>query len=234
MPRLITPTVVADFRNRLCEVAAELYVELGRDGFNMRELAKRLRVSPMTAYRYFKDKNEILASLRARAFARFADRLEIAQAVSDSQGEKNVAIVRAYVQFALDEPASYRLMFDLFQSGGHTLPELALQERRARAALVEHARLMVKEGILEGDPELIGQVFWSALHGVVALHLVGSLCASEFENVLSETMRALVGAFHGDFPPRVSAVGAWPAFRIRDQQKTALNYSDLAVLSAAE
>ena len=72
MPRLITQTVVADFRDRLCDVAASLFAERGRDGFNMRELAKRLRVSPMTAYRYFRDKDEILAALRARAFGSFA------------------------------------------------------------------------------------------------------------------------------------------------------------------
>src|ERR1700743_3023203 len=102
MPRLITQTVVADFRNRLCDVAAELFTEMGRDGFNMRELAKRLRVSPMTAYRYFRDKDEILAALRARAFARFADRLEAANA---APGSRSAALAQAYAQFVRqDEP----------------------------------------------------------------------------------------------------------------------------------
>ena len=60
MPRNLSPSDVANFRERLCDVATQLLAELGQEGFNMRELAARMGVSAMTTYRYFKDKNEIL------------------------------------------------------------------------------------------------------------------------------------------------------------------------------
>ena len=60
MARGLTDTDVANFRERLCETAARLFVERGPGSFNMRELASRLGVSAMTPYRYFKDKTEIL------------------------------------------------------------------------------------------------------------------------------------------------------------------------------
>ena len=68
MPRITTPADVTEFRNRLCEVAAQLFAEKGYEGFNMRELAGRLGISTMTPYRYFKDKEAILSEVRARAF----------------------------------------------------------------------------------------------------------------------------------------------------------------------
>lgn len=192
MPRLITQTIVADFRTRLCDVAAELYAATGRDGFNMRELAKRLRVSPMTAYRYFRDKDEILAALRARAFARFAAGLEAALD-APSPRQRSAALTHAYGEFVRQEEAGYRLMFDLFQPPVPGVPELAVEERRARAAMTEYARLMVRDGWYDGEPDLIGDVFWSALHGVAALHLARK--QADFDRVLNETVRALGQAY---------------------------------------
>ena len=43
MPRNLSPSDVNKFRDRLCDVATVLLSEVGRDGFNMRELAGRPR-----------------------------------------------------------------------------------------------------------------------------------------------------------------------------------------------
>ena len=94
MQRGIAPLTNADFRKRLCDVASELLAKQGMDGFNLRELAKRLWVSPMTAYRYFSDKDEILAHLRARGFARLADLLEEARALSSTVQDATAALAR--------------------------------------------------------------------------------------------------------------------------------------------
>ncbi len=44
MPRVLTQTDVADFRERLCEAATRLFDARGREGFTMRELASELGV----------------------------------------------------------------------------------------------------------------------------------------------------------------------------------------------
>ena len=61
---------------RLCAVAERLFAERGPQGVTMRELARELGVSAMTPYRYFKDKESILAAVRANAFDDFAAALE--------------------------------------------------------------------------------------------------------------------------------------------------------------
>ncbi len=196
MPRILTDHDVAGFRERLCDVATRIFVEKGRDGLNMRALAGALGVSAMTPYRYFRDKEEILAAIRARAFSRFADQLEAALAQPGTAPEKSWAVGLAYVRFALEEQACYRLMFDLSQPRMAALPELFAAERRARAAMSDHVRLMVAEGYFEGDADKIGFAIWSGVHGVVTLHLAGKLEAgAEFETVLGETMRAITSAY---------------------------------------
>ena len=196
MPRVLSEEDVAGFRERLCEAAAQIFIERGRDGFNMRELAARLGVSAMTPYRYFKDKDEILAAVRARAFERFADRLEAALAEPGAAQEKGLAVVAAYVRFALEESQAYRLMFDLSQPREADFPDLAAASRRARTTMTDYVRLLVEAGYYEGDPMLIGYVMWSALHGAVALQLAGKLPGQpDFAAVRAETMRALHNAY---------------------------------------
>lgn len=196
MPRILSESDVAGFRERLCDVAARIFIEKGRDGFNMRELASRLGVSAMTPYRYFKDKDEIFAVVRARAFARFADQLEAALAAPGTPQQKSAAVGDAYVRFALEEPASYRLMFDLSQPGEQNQPALTGATARARATMTEHVRLLVEAGIYDGDPELIGHAIWAALHGAIVLHLAGKLTRAEFDTVRGETMGAFARAYH--------------------------------------
>ena len=194
MPRVITPLTIADFRNRLCEAASELLVERGMNGFNMRELAKRLHVSPMTAYRYFEDKDEILGHIRARGFARLADVLTVARLQSDAAG-----VLRAYVRFALEDPVTYRLMFDLFQTENSEAAELALHCERVRAAMND-----VAAGPEDAPREIRGAVLWSALHGVMALYLAGKLNRPQFEQALTAAARLHAGVEVGP------AASGWP------------------------
>ncbi len=162
----------------------------------MRELAARLGVSAMTPYRYFKDKDEILAAVRSRAFERFADRLEAALAGPGEPQEKGSAVGAAYVGFALEEPQAYRLMFDLSQPREESFPELALAGKRARDTMTGYVKLLVDNGVYEGDPVMIGHVIWSALHGALVLQLSGKLGEGVDPAALrTEAMRALHKAY---------------------------------------
>lgn len=192
MPRVLTKADVADFRERLCDAAARLFDAKGREGFTMRELASEIGVSAMTPYRYFKDKDDILATVRARAFTRFAEALESAFRDAATAPEKSMAVYKAYIAFAFGEPAAYRLMFDLSQPGEAAYPELVAANNRARATMTAYVQELVREGVLNGDPQLIGHVFWAALHGCVVLELAGKLGPDyDFDRISGEAFRVL-------------------------------------------
>jgi AcrR family transcriptional regulator len=189
MPRLLTPSDVTQFRNHLCEVGAELFAEQGAQGFHMRELAKRLGVSAMTPYRYFKDKEAILVEVRTRAFARFADWLE--EQLSRSDADDSDALGRAYAQFAIQKQTLYRLMFDLAQQSAAP-PAQAAQEMRAREIVMAHVRTLASRGLVNGDPDVLGLLLWSTLHGITALYLTGKLSGRDLDRTLSQAVRAFV------------------------------------------
>ena len=175
MPRVLSETDVADFRERLCAAAERLFAEHGPDGVTMRQLASELGVSPMTPYRYFKDKDAILAAVRANGFNRFADALEAAYDSENDPVERSRVVGDAYVAFALGEPAAYKLMFDLMQPHEADYPELVAAEARALATQTRHVQGMVDAGVLRGDVKMLAHMFWSILHGTLVLQLAGKL-----------------------------------------------------------
>lgn len=177
MPRVLTDTDVAQFRGRLCAAAERLYAEKGADAVTMRQLAAELGVSPMTPYRYFQDKDDILVAVRTMGFNKFADALEAARASAGSARAKAAAVRDAYVRFAFEHPHTYKLMFDLNQPIGDLHPELADAGRRAHDTMSAWVKDQVGAGDMVGDPEEIGAMFWAATHGIVVLEMAGKLSA---------------------------------------------------------
>jgi len=175
MPRALTDADVTDFRERLCDAAEMLFAAHGPDAVTMRQLAASLGVSPMTPYRYFKDKDAILAAVRAAAFTRFAVALEGARQDGDAPLVASQRVADAYTDFALAQPDAYRLMFDLSQPTEDQYPELAVAAARARRTMTAHVEGLIAAGLLRGDPEIIGHVFWASLHGTIVLQLAHKL-----------------------------------------------------------
>ena len=175
MPRVLSDTDVADFRGRLCEAAERLFAERGPDAVTMRQLAAELGVSPMTPYRYFEDKDDILAAVRANGFTRFAQALEAARASTQGARAIGSAVGEAYVDFALSNPHAYKLMFDFNQPHTEKDPELVAAGQRAQKTMTGYIEDALKEGLMAGDPLQIGLMFWAAIHGAVILELAGML-----------------------------------------------------------
>lgn len=175
MPRVLSETDVADFRERLCDAAERLFAEKGADAVTMRQLAAELGVSPMTPYRYFRDKDDILAAVRTNGFNRFAEALERAREAAKGPRARGAAVGEAYVEFAFAHPNTYKLMFDLNQPHEADYPELVAAGQRARATMSAYVRDLVADGVLTGDPEQVGMMFWAAAHGAVVLELAGKL-----------------------------------------------------------
>ncbi len=211
MPRNLSREQVDAFRTRLCAVAQKRFAKDGVEGVSMRQLADALGCSPMTPYRYFRNKEEILAAVRAAAFDRFAAALE--DAARKARGDLRAggqAMGEAYIRFALAEPDAYRMMFDLAQPHPDRYPDLVRASARARHMMSAALEALVKAGIFVGDAKLLGYVFWATMHGLVVLHLAGKLPGEpDFRTIQREAMRVLVaGARSGaaaEPPPRRAA-----------------------------
>ena len=176
MPRYLTEQDIADFRAELCKVATERFARHGYEGVTMRQLAEALGCSPKTPYRYFKDKADILATVRGQAFAKFADALEAA--LADAPDDPAVRAQRtgeAYFRFAMKNPHAYRIMFDINAPIDDSHPDLGPQADRAATYITRTANSLVEAGIIDVDPTMFGYAMWAATHGLVMLQQAGML-----------------------------------------------------------
>ena len=173
MPKTLTKQNIAQFRDQMCAAAEELFSTHGLDGVTMRQLADVVGVSAMTPYRYFKDKDAILAAVRTRAFNRFADAMEDAHSRLEETG--GFRPDEAYLDFALANRSAYRLMFDTNQPTATRYPDLVKAMDRARSTMTSGWQKLADAGKFKGDVELAGRQIWAAMHGAIMLELSGLL-----------------------------------------------------------
>lgn len=175
MPRKpLTKVEIESFRSSYCQTAYALYQQEDYDAVTMRGIAKAKGCSPMMAYRYFDNKEDVLASLRATLFHRLADTLE---AVPDTVSplEYLRALAKAYAGFAHDEPHAYRLLYVLHIHQAQPYPETENAQKRTRKILFDATREAVESGDIQGDPNLMAHSFWAWIHGLVSLDLANQL-----------------------------------------------------------
>lgn len=188
MTRPLTHEDLAAFQTRLCDVAEALFARHGAENVSMRQIATALGVSPMTSYRYFAGREDILDAVRIRGFARFAALLEAAYAETPGDATaKAGAAGRAYVDFALTNANTYRLMFDHHSEGDTGDTPLGRAVARARATLSVYGDGLIAAGMPEAEARAIEGLIWSTLHGAVTLELAGTTPAGSAR----ETLRVL-------------------------------------------
>src|SRR5260370_12741084 len=78
MPKELSPEDLKATRQKIGAAATALYAAKGVEAITIRDIAAKLGRSPMGLYRYFADREEILAFVRADAFDAFSDQLEAA------------------------------------------------------------------------------------------------------------------------------------------------------------
>jgi AcrR family transcriptional regulator len=194
MPVLLTDAQIAQVRERIVRVAERQAVERSLERVSMHSIAQALGWSATALYRYFENKDSILAAARTAALNRLSDRLEAAIAGPGDLWARSRAVGAAYVDFAFENPDAYRLIFALSQPDSSQYPDLALAEARSRANMTRYVERMVEEGELDADPKLLGHVFWAGLHGVISLQMAGKLGpdAPSFETIRRDMVRRIV------------------------------------------
>ena len=181
MPRpALRDDEIEAFRERLCAAATSRFAKHGLEGVSLRGLADELGCSRGTPYRYFRDKQEILAAVRARAFDRLARMCEAASSDPDPTA-RLAALGRAYLCFAREDPDGYRVAFELSQPNAAEYPELVVQQVRAWQTIRSAVQYAWERGVLEGSPDTISRLYWASLHGLAGLDLLGHLHDGELE-----------------------------------------------------
>ncbi|WP_432030903.1 TetR/AcrR family transcriptional regulator [Streptomyces sp. 1222.5] len=180
-------------RERLVDAGAELLAAEGPQALTLREIARRAGVSHGAPRRYFPTHRELLSAIARRGFAELAARTEATLAREPADPRARVAaLARTYVEFALDSPGMYELMFrhDLLESGHLGLRETSLPLFALLTELVGRA-----------DPEAqarqVAGALWANLHGIAQLWRWRSLQLAVGEDDLAALLDAVLRAHLG-------------------------------------
>lgn len=195
MPRAqLTPDEVESMRNRLSAAALEIFRAEGLEAVSFRKLADAEGISHTHPYRYFDNKDALLAWMRAQALGHFEGYVRDSEADTREPLPRVWAVAEAYIRFSREHPAEYLLIFATPQPGPGKHPELL----RARRSLFDHAvgvlQCCVDHGLLEGDARQLAHEIWVGLHGLMMLHAAGQFVhGMTMDELLEPLMHRLLG-----------------------------------------
>ena len=161
-----------DLRRALLDAAVTILEREGPAALSLRAVAREAGVSPAAPYHHFKDKSELLYAVGTQGF----ERLKVAMSDTAAKAEGECTSVRtdigvAYVEFAQQNPALYRVMYDCARSpegvhedGDHDEGAyLLLRDALARAAEASGNE------VSDTDLELTVIASWCAAHGLAEM-----------------------------------------------------------------
>ncbi len=203
-----------DLHSALLEAALTVLDELGPQGLTIREVARRAGVSHAAPYRHFADKDALILAVVEQGFALMQDTMDARREAAPADPVHQFAASGlAYVDFALQHPAHYRVMFsgDLLSSkGGQSLQHTSREALQQMVADIQNCQTL---GIVrEGDAITQALTILSTLHGFVSLvidnrvdHLLAN--PASLESMRNEVLGQL---FAGLAAPQV-ATNNWVA-----------------------
>ena len=154
-----------DLRRALLATGEDVLAEVGSANLSLREVARRLGVSHNAPSRHFASREALLAAIALAGL----DALTLRLAEAETAGSAAEGMVRrglAYVAFALERPAVFRLIFsDVIDRAA--FPDFAA------AAAASLARLKTLIAAAYG-PEALPEATlaaWSTVHGLAMLLL---------------------------------------------------------------
>jgi AcrR family transcriptional regulator len=163
-------------REALLTASLQLIEAEGIGAVSLRRVAREAGVSPGAPYHHFPDRASLLAALSAQGFQLLAGELAAARAAADSPVRALTALIRAYVTFAQQNPAYFRLMFRPELSEPQKHPEGKAAEDAAEACLEETVAECVAAGVIPAArADELHVTAWSLGHGMASLWLDGEL-----------------------------------------------------------
>ena len=176
----------ADLKRAILEEARRTLVEQGYPALSTRKIAAAVGCTATSIYLYFKSKDALVHALIDEGFEELNRRLEEALAVEGTGLERLQRGARAFVDFGLERPAYYEIMFLLRPERMERYPAEAYRRaRRSLDAFAELASVPTEEGLRRGT------IVLAALHGLVALLIAQRIDASlDQETLITEAIRS--------------------------------------------
>ena len=160
-----------DVEGAILQAARDLLAEKGLQGLSMRTVAQRVGVSATAIYHYFENKEALVQRVVRQGFERFGEYIEQAMRAHPRGSLERVrAVGEAYLQFALENHAHFRVLFNLQRPQPQTIEDLP--EGGGYGLLRQAVVDAMESGAMRSiDPDLMVMYLWSLTHGLLMISL---------------------------------------------------------------
>jgi AcrR family transcriptional regulator len=175
-----------DLRQKIIE-AALLWIEKENIvSLSLRSIARNLGVSHNAPYRHFPDKESLLVAIAEIGFRELHNSLQDALANSPDDAQQRVENLGiAYIQYAVENQASYRVMFSDRSENDRKDCSLNQSAEKAFKVLLDAIKAGQQSEVFTAeDCQQLARVCWSLVHGVSMLAIDGQLMESDPNSVL--------------------------------------------------
>lgn len=157
-----------DLRRALVDAARRLLEAEGPTALSLRAVAREAGVSPAAPYHHFKDKAELLDAVAQEGWDTLNAQMAEAK-TRDSGPHQLTSLGITYVCFARDNPALYRVMYDMVREKDG-LPEGMHQDQDSAYCLVRDTMIELgADPAAEVDLELATIAAWCGAHGLAEM-----------------------------------------------------------------
>lgn len=175
--------------------AGKLLDREGSEAVTMRRVAKAVGITPMALYRHYADRDGLLNALADGGFGELAERAQGAALPKDPE-RRLTAILNIFLDFALERPRIFELMFLLRREGARQFPG---DFRAGRSPTAKFAVAALEAGMKSGvfrkdDVWEIAFETGALLQGLVMLYVGGRVgtSAEEFRALCHRSFRRYV------------------------------------------
>lgn len=174
----------AEFRTLILDAAWTMVRQQGWRSLSLRKISEAIDYSVPVIYDHFENKEAILVEFSRQGFALLLKKISAASQKHADPREKLEAIAEAYWNFAFRNTAYYQLMFGLGMPSSDM--EKCIDGRVAVRELVVGpiGEILQKNAKMQVNRWIKYHTFWSLLHGLVSIKMLGNAESSENLNKL--------------------------------------------------
>ena len=166
------PSQDGDLRRLILDTARHLLVKEGYKNLSMRRIADAIGYSATSIYLHFDSKDALLHALIHEGMMQLHQALEeTASRFPKTPGKRLRALCRCFIDFGLENPEYYEIMFQLRPERMERYPPEKYRQARSNLAFFSQTLQEGSEnGIFEfADAKVVASTIWASLHGTVSL-----------------------------------------------------------------
>jgi len=165
-----------DLRRALVDAALTSLRTRGSAEITLRSIARDAGVTHTSAYHHFRNKEDLFAEVAEEGYRELAQRMARASGRAGGRFVEQLdSLARAYVRFAADRPAHFRVMAELpMRVAGVEREGLRAAHDQAFGLLLEVVERGQETGeVAEGEASAIALALWTLVNGFAESHRTG-------------------------------------------------------------